>query len=239
MNSLKISSAVLLLAVAVAVPRASATCSDASMSGVLGYIVGSAVGQFTADGAGHITAGSQTVSNHGVIATQTFTGTYSVATNCTGKLTLNFTGGGAASANFVLDSDNKGAQIIDSTTGTVASGFSLAQGAVTCGLTGIKRTFAANLFGKNSIGHVAYVAQLTLNGSGSVSGTGTFDVNGAIVGATVSGTYTENSHCTGSLEITPSRLSPLHFNFVVVSAGKEMLLVETDANTSVAGYMQQ
>jgi hypothetical protein len=34
-------------------------------------------------------------------------------------------------------------------------------------------------------------------------------------------------------------LSALNFDFVVVGLGKEMLLVETDANTGVAGYMQQ
>jgi surface antigen len=239
MNSLKISSAFLLFSVAIAIPRASATCSDGTMSGVLGYVVGAAVGQFTADGTGHITAGSETVSNKGVISTKTFTGTYSVATNCIGRLTINFTGGGKADANFVLDNGNKGAQIIDADIGTDASGFSLAQGTVTCGLTGIKRTFAANLLGKNSLGHVAYVAQVILNGTGGVSGSGTFEVNGSITVATITGTYTENSHCTGTLKITPKGLSTLNFNFVVVNGGSEMLLLETDAGTTVAGYMQQ
>ena len=237
MNFLKISSAVLLLAVAIAVPRASA-CSDGSMNGVVGFLVGSAVGHFTADGAGHITAGSLTVSNGGVISNKTFTGTYSIATNCIGTLTLNYIGGGKVDANFVFDNGNKGAQIIDADIGTLASGFSLAQGTVTCGL-GPKRTFAANLLGKNSVGHVAYVAQVILNGTGGVSGSGTFDVNGTITVATITGTYTENSHCTGSLKITPKGLSALNFNFVVVNAGSEMFLVETDTNAVVAGYMQQ
>ena len=236
MNFLRISLAVLLFAVTIAVPASA--CSDASMNGVLGYLVGAAVGQFTADGAGHITAGSQTASNNGVISTKTFTGSYSIATTCIGTLTLNFTGGGKADANFVLDNGNKGAQIIDADIDTVASGFSLARGTVTCGL-GPKRTFAANLLGKNSVGHVAYVAQVILNGTGGVSGSGTFDVNGKITVATITGTYTENSQCTGSLKITPQGLSALNFKFVVVRAGSEVLLIETDANTVVAGYMQQ
>ena len=219
MNFLKISSAVLLFAIGIAVPASA--CSDATMNGVLGYLVGSAVGKFTADGAGHITAGSETVSNNGVISTKTFTGSYSIATNCIGTLTLTFTGGGKADANFVLDNGNKGAQIIDADIGTVASGLSLAQGTVTCGL-GPKRTFAANLLGKNSAGHVAYVAQVILNGTGGVSGSGTFDVNGMITVATITGRYTENSHCTGSLKITPKGLSALNFNFVIVSGGSEI-----------------
>jgi len=236
MNFLRIGSAVVLFAVAIAVPASA--CSDATMNGVFGYVVGAAVGQFTADGAGNITAGSQTASNNGVISTKTFTGTYSIATNCMGTLTINFTGGGKADANFVLDTGNKGAQIIDSDIGTVASGFSLARGTVTCGL-GPKRTFAANLLGKNTVGHVAYVAQVILNGTGGVSGSGTFDVNGKITVDTITGTYTENSQCTGSLKIIPKGLSPLNFKFVVVGAGSEVLLIETDANTVVAGNMQQ
>src|SRR5215472_16860190 len=237
MNFLRISSPVLLFAVAIAVPASA--CSDATMNGVVGFLVGAAVGQFTADGAGHISAGSQTVSNKGVISKQTFTGTYSVAANCTGKLTLNFTGGGMATANFVIDNVGKGAQIIDSGSGTLASGFSLAQGVVTCGLTGQKQTFAANLIGGKSGVHVAYVAQVILNGKGGVSGSGTFNVNGAITAATITGTYTETSHCLGTMKITPSGLGAMNFNFVVVAAGDEILLLETDANTVVAGYMQQ
>ena len=111
MNFLRISSLVLLFAVAVAV--SASACSDATMDGVFGYLVGSAVGQFTADGAGHISAGTQTVSNNGVISKQSFTGAYSVFANCTGRLTLNYTGGGTVNANFVIDNVGKGAQIIE------------------------------------------------------------------------------------------------------------------------------
>jgi hypothetical protein len=73
----------------------------------------------------------------------------------------------------------------------------------------------------------------------AVSGSGTFDVNGTITVATITGTYSENSHCAGSLKITPKGLSALSFNFVVVGAGSEILLLETDANTGVVGSMQQ
>jgi hypothetical protein len=41
------------------------------------------------------------------------------------------------------------------------------------------------------------------------------------------------------MKITPSGLGAMHFNFVVVAAGAEILLLETDPNTVVAGYMQQ
>jgi len=239
MKFLKMSSAVLLFAAALATPRASA-CTNATMTGVWGYEVGSAVGQFRLDGAGNLT-GSQTVSQNGTIVTQTYTGTYSVKTNCTGSITLHFTNGKTGHVNFVLDEANKGVQIIETDTGTLAEGPGLAEGTVTCGLTGVKHTFAALLLGKiTTKGPIAYVAQVILDGTGKVSGAGTFNVNGTIVpAASFTGTYTENAACTGTMRITPTGLSTLNFDLVVVNSGKEILLVETDTGTVVAGNMQQ
>jgi len=239
MNFQKFCFATLVFAIMIAVGPASAICSNATVNGVWGFQVGSLVGQFTADGKGNIPSGSGTLSNNGVIETGTFTGTYSVSKNCTGSLTINFTGGGSVTANIVLDDGHKGFQIIDTTSG-VAGGFGLDQGVVTCGLTGKKATFAANLSGKiPNTGPIAYVAQVILDGKGNVSGSGTFDVNGTIVTASIKGTYTEDSDCTGTAQITPSGSSTLNFNFVVVDIGKEILLIETDANTIVVGSMQQ
>lgn len=230
--------AVLIALVAVNAASA-ATCNNASVTGVWGYLVGAAVGQFTSDGSGGLT-GSQTVSNNGVIIPQTYTGSYSVSPKCTGTFTINFTGGGSAHASFVLDNGRKGAQIMNTDAGTVAGGFGLVQGVVTCGLTGMKTTFAANLFGKiPSTGPIQYLAQVALDGIGHISGTGTFDVNGTIVPAAISGTYTENAGCTGTLQMMRTGLSTLNFNFVVVNGGKEIVLIETDANTIVVGNMQQ
>jgi hypothetical protein len=100
--------AVTLFVTMIAIGPASATCTNANLVGVWGYQVGVAVGQFTADGNGHFT-GSQTVSNNGVIGTQTYNGTYSIATNCTGSLIVSFNGGGSSTSNFVMDDAKKGA----------------------------------------------------------------------------------------------------------------------------------
>jgi len=65
-------------------------------------------------------------------------------------------------------------------------------------------------------------------------------VNGTYVNArSIAGTYTEKTDCTGTMQIMPSGFSTLNFNFVVVNAGKEILLLETDAGTVVGGSMQQ
>lgn len=239
MRSQKLYSAVAIFATMFAISETCAACTDATVTGVWGFQVGTAVGQFTADGNGHITSGSDVVNSGGKVSTYTFTGTYSVATNCTGKLTLNVTGGGTITTNFVLDNVNKGVQIIDTTAGSVAEGPGAAEGTVTCGLIGTKEIYAALLLGKTTAGSLAYVAQIVLDGKGNVSGTGTFDVAAIFHSGSVTGTYTETADCTGTITMTPTGASTLHFAFVVVNAGKELLLVETDSNASVAGYMQR
>lgn len=236
----KVSFAVALLGTMFAIDATCAACTNATVVGVWGFQIGTAIGQFTADGNGHITAGSDTVNQHGTVLKQTFTGTYSVAANCTGKITFNITGGGTVTASFVLDNGNKGAQIIVTTPGTVAEGAGAAEGTVTCGLSGIRQQFAALLLGQIIGGSsIAYVAQITLDGNGNVSGSGTFDVGGTFRVTTITGTYTETSNCKGTIHLMPTGSSALNFAFVVVNAGKELLLVETDSNASVAGNMQR
>jgi hypothetical protein len=235
MSFLKQSCIVLFFVASIVVGSASALCSKASLTGVWGYQVGTAVGQFTADGNGNITKGSQVVHHKGTIQTQTFTGTYLVASTCTGSLTLKFTGNVTVTANFVLDNGNKGAQIIDTTPGEFAEGIGVAEGA-TCGLTG---TFAALLLGKSGTSPIAYVAQVILDGKGKVSGTGTFDVGGAVHNTPFTGSYAETSNCNGTIQMKPTGVGTLNFFFVVVNAGKELLLVEIDPSASVAGNMQR
>ena len=245
MNFNKSCLVILMFATLIAVgSAAAASCSNATTKGVYGFIfAGSAggqpttsVGQATFDGKGGVSV-SQTQSVNGTIQTSSFTGTYSIAKNCTGTLVDSENG---ATTNFVLDDGNKGAQLILAISGYVYSGFSLAEGTVTCGLTGKKQTFAANLTGTdNGIGQAATVGQLILDGKGNVSGTGTFSLSGTIISDTITGTYTEDANCTGTAQITPSGFSTLNFNFVVVNGGKELLLIETDSGTIVSGTAQQ
>jgi len=239
----------LMFATLVAVGSASAgSCSDATLNGVWGYTSSgfggdgtprAAVGQATADGNGNIT-GSETKSKDGTILTVTFTGTYSVAKNCTGSLTVTQQDGTTKNANFVFDDSKKGFQVIQTDSGHVDAGFGLAQGTVTCGLTGKKATFAANLSGTdNGVGPVAGVAQVILDGKGNISGTETYSLNGTIGTASLSGTYTENANCTGTAQITTQGVGTGNFNFVIVNGGKEFLLIQTDNNTIVSGTLQQ
>jgi hypothetical protein len=234
-------------ALLVALP-ASAACSNSTLKGVWGYYHGrplgtldvyKVVGQFTADGQGNL-SGSWTLNSTGAISTGTFTGNYAIAANCTGTLIFSNEDQSPANFNIVLDAANRGFQMIQSDNGYAQSGFGLAQG-TTCGLTGEKHVFATNLLGvlypSDYIEDI--VGQLVFNGKGSIAGNETLSIFGTISTVSVSGTYTEDADCTGTLQITPAGFSTMNFNTVVVSGGEELLLIETDSNTFVAGTAQE
>jgi hypothetical protein len=239
--------AVVFATMIAAAPISAAVCSNVSLKGVYGYFHGrpgglgaqpvdAVQGQITADGAGHISSGSFTLSSGGTISTGALTGTYSISKSCTGTLTFNSEDQSPADFNIVLDNSNKGFQMIQTDVGNDQPGFGLAEGTVTCGLSGKKLTLATNFIATLLPGDVpeAIVGQVTLDGKGNLSGMETQSDNGSISTFSVTGTYTENADCTGTARITPSGGSATNFNTVVVNAGKELLLFETD-NGSLAG----
>lgn len=242
-----------VFAMAVAVGPAHAACTKASIKGTFGYqqvaaasggAEGAGIGQITFDGKGNVSgtnvvfvsyASSVWKSNSG-----SFSGTYTVAKNCTGTVTTVGSSGNTSHFSFAADDGKKGAQFIETdSTGAVQLGFLIAEGTGTCGLGTASRTFAPNLFGIDvSTGPVGYVGQLVLASNGDVTGSLTLSLDGTVTEANVTGTYTEGSNCIGTAAITPAGSSTLNFDFVVVDSGKELLLVESDSDTVVSGNAQ-
>ena len=95
-----------------------------------------------------------------------------------------------------------------------------------------------NLVGLVSGAPADSVGRVTLEGNGGISGTETFAIN-VVTKLAVAGTYTENANCTGTWQITPTGGTASNFNAVVVNSGKELLLLQTDANTFAAGTAQE
>jgi len=230
-------------------PALAATSSNASLNGVFGYFhgrpgaLGSTIvlGQLTLDGQGTITSASWTWENDGTFSSGTTTGTYSVSTNCTGTLTLNDEDNSPNPSHFniYLNAGNTMFQIIQSDQNWNQPGFGLAQGTVTCGLSGKKLVLTTNLAGLASGLPADTVGQVTLDGEGRISGTETFTNNGIVTALAVAGTYTENSNCTGTWQITPTGSTTSNFNTVVVNSGRELLLIQTNNNTFNAGTAQE
>ena len=226
-----------------------AACTNATVKGTYGILStglngslqpASSVDQILADGAGSLT-GTATKSINGTIVTFSFTGTYNIATNCTGTAIFNNQDGTIEHGSIYLNNGNTGAFLIQTDSNHVQSSVGLAQGAASCTNLGVKHPYSFEATGTViGTGQVAMGGRLTLNGTGAITGTATLSLNGAIHSAVqVTGTYNINSNCTGSAAITPKGLPTINLNLVVVNAGKEIMAVETDTNTIVAGTFLQ
>jgi hypothetical protein len=79
-------------------------------------------GTFTADGAGNLTSAGGIANLGGAIRSQSGTGTYTANPNCTGKITINFTGFLPLTADYFLISAGQRALLVQTDKGGVASG---------------------------------------------------------------------------------------------------------------------
>jgi len=223
-------------------------CSNASLSGTYGFLhdetdgngapFTAAVTQLTFDPATARFTGQTTASHDGVIVTQPATGTYSVASNCTG------TGVPAGGAPFSLVVTSTGFVALH----IFAEGFAISQGFPNCTNAGVQGSFGFEATGAfladSSSPAVAFIGQLKLtvnpSGEGVIGGHLAASEDGTFVALEpVFGSYTIGADCTGTATILPKGGTEMHFNLTVVNWGKEMLVVETDANTIVSGTMQR
>ena len=250
----RIASMIVLATFAFSSAAWAATCSNASLSGTYGFLHGgtavngtptTSVSQITFDPTTAKFSSVDTSSHDGVITTESLTGTYAVASNCTA--TDNFTiGGGIA---FVVTSTGFFAGA-GPRKGATADGFGVKQGSPTCTNAGVAGSFGFEatgvlVAGAPITGPVAFIGELELSvdtsGDGVISGEMAGSEDGTIfsfVEEPVTGSYSVATDCTGTATITPKGRSALNFSFVVVDGGKEMLAIEMDADTVVSGTLQ-
>jgi hypothetical protein len=233
-----------------------ATCSNASVSGTYGFLDGGTdsggtpttiAGQVTFDSTTGTFTGTETISHDGVVGSVSVKGTYAVASNCTGTGTVTV-GGKTNPFYFVVTST--GVLFVNGKTGATTGGYGVAQGAATCTNAGLKGSFGFEatgvwLAGSPHTGPVDFIGELALSvnasGDGVISGHMAGSEDGTIftfAEEPVTGSYTVATDCIGTATITPKGKSELHFSFVVVNGGKEMLAIETDAHTVVSGTLQ-
>jgi hypothetical protein len=247
-KTLRIALTIVLASFALSSDAWAATCSNASLSGTYAFLHGGtdgagnpAVGltQVTFDSTTGTFTGETTASHDGVIATEPLTGTYAIASNCTG------TGTPAGGSPF---------SIVVTSTGFLAlhlcsEGFAVKQGPPTCTNAGVKGSFGFEttglfLAGAPATGWVAFIGELKLtvnpSGEGVIRGHVASSEDGTFLTfeeEPVTGSYRVGTDCSGTATITPKGHSEMHFSLVVVDGGNEMLAVETDANTVVSGTL--
>jgi hypothetical protein len=82
------------------------------------------------------------------------------------------------------------------------------------------------------VGPIAAVGTITYDGKGNSVNTYTVSVNGAISrGVTVTGPYTVNRDCTGTL----AQSDGLNYDFVVAPDGSAVFWIETDTGVVISG----
>src|ERR1700722_2392162 len=241
------------------VPESHVTnCSRASLNGTYGFLhdgtdgnavpISAAVSQITFDSTTGTFAVETISSRNGVIVTFSATGTYTVAPNCTGT---GFPTGHNPFSFVVTSTGFLAVEPINLTTGISTEGFAVQQGSATCTNAGVEGSFgleATGVFvaGAPVTGPVVVIGDLKLtvnhSGEGLISGNLAGREGGTIfhfVGEPVTGSYSIAADCTGTATIQSKTLSEIHFSFVVVDSGKEMLAIETDADTVVSGTLRR
>ena len=212
-------------------------CSNTTIQGSWGFLLTGAnsnklaavVGQIIADGKGGL-SGSETISSNGVISSNVaLTGSYSITTACTGTATITPSGFPAAKYNLTVVSTGKQIEMVDTATGSTEFGYALARGTSTCTDAAIKGTFGFLGGGFNSsLVPKAFAGQVKLDGAGNLTGTETASSGGAVGSGPISGTYSVNSDCTGSVSVS-FKTKKFTSNFVIVNGDKSALEISTES----------
>ena len=92
------------------------------------------------------------------------------------------------------------------------------------------------------MGAVAFIGELKLtvnpSGEGVIRGHLASSEDGTFLAEEpVTGSYTVNRNCRGRATIKPKGRSKMHYGFLIVDGGKELLAIQTDAYTVVSGTM--
>jgi hypothetical protein len=208
------------------------------------------VTQATFDSTTGTFTGEDTENIDGVMVPSSVTATYEVAKDCTvtAQVTLT-TGGQSENVNVSFVVTSKGFLFLFQKPGGISSGFGVKQGSPTCTNTGVEGVFGFEttglfLTGAPATGPVAFIGELKLTvdpaGKGVISGQIAGSEDGTILTFAeepVTGSYRVNMDCRGTATIKPEGQPEMHFSFVVVDDGKEMLVVETDSDSVVNGTL--
>jgi hypothetical protein len=191
-------------------------------------------GEFTADGAGHLTSGLQDVNRtSGVSKSQAFTGTYAIGADNRGTLTIgtatfafsvgSITSGVAAKAH-IIEFDATGTNVVGVIQKQDPTAFSVAQ------FSGDYAFGAGSA--KSSGGRFGVAGRFTASGGALTSVVADTDDNGTVQAIpSFTGTYTVATNGRGTITLSPpGATTQVNGSFYIVSAS-EALLMSIDPQT--------
>jgi len=198
-------------------------------------------GVLKADGAGHITSGTDDFAEGGAPAPATITGTYSISPDGTGQMTLTFSNNAQATFDLTLSSSSKLYMIEADTSGIVQSGVALKQdtsafSAVPSGAFAFRMHEVVIGNGGNTTSN-SEVGVLTIS-NGSITGNIDSNRNLVVSPFTITGTmnFPDANTGRGSGTFTDG-VDPTAFNYYVVDAS-HLLLFSTTNSGGVIGTGQ-
>ncbi len=215
--------------------------SNAALSGSSAFTVGGsnsvaapfvAGGVISADGAGNIPSGVEDINNNGAMSQNlALTGSYAIAANGRGTLTLNSSAG---AQQFAIYPSSGGQMLLEIDATATSSGTAFAQQGTPFSASSLQGTYGMNLTGANAGTEIDSIAQFSADGAGQLSGALDLNNNGALSnGLALKSSYTiaANGRGTASLQ---SSAGTQNIIFYVVSNGR-VLLIETDRNPITVG----
>jgi uncharacterized protein (TIGR03437 family) len=232
-------------------PRIGGTlnCSAATLTGTYGYAVSgfesittpaANYGFFTSDGAGNFT-GSATVSFGGAIASGSFTAKYTLGTNCTGSAV--FTSSvGVTHLNMTVNANGAVIDFVQTDSGATVSGIAQPL-APSCAVNAFSGPYTYAVSGWIYVSGVpvpyADAGRMVADGNGNFTGKSTFSAGGEIFRRTLTGTYTVNAGCAGTVFISDNLGNSGTLAMTLVNGGQQGLFLNTTPGTVVTGHIDR
>ncbi|HEV2987786.1 MAG TPA: hypothetical protein VG759_05050 [Candidatus Angelobacter sp.] len=218
--------------------------SNATLSGPSAFTLGGANsvgaplvvgGVMSADGAGNITSGAEDINNNGAVSQNlALTGTYAIAANGRGTLTLNSSAG---TLQLALYPSMGGQMLLEIDNGATSSGAAFAQQGAPFSSGSVQGTYGLNLTGANGGTEIDSIAQFSADGAGNLTGALDLNNNGALSnGLALNSSYTVAANGRGTAALKSSA-GTQNIIFYVVNNSR-VLLIETDANPVSVGEFE-
>jgi hypothetical protein len=218
-----------------------------SGSDLAGKRVGTA-GLFTTDGAsplGNVTSGAIDINDAGNhIASPSLSGTYQVASNGRGTMTLNVPSVGTFNFSFyVVSTGELFAVSTDpvSATNPRLGGLVLSQAVNAYSASSFSGNSVFNLIGSNSAqDSVTAVGIMGTDGSGNLTSGSMFDENNAgtiVAQQSLAGTYSVQANGTGTISITSANPPASSFALYAITTNKAFL-VDTSSSNALSGILE-
>ncbi len=223
--------------------RRQGSLSNASFSGAYAFTLGGASGNgpfaaggvLTSDGNGRIVSGTEDINDGGNVTTNlSLTGTYALAANGRGTMTLNSSGG---ASHFAIYPWTGGVQLIQIDAVPVSGGTVFPQSGAMSN-SAFQGKYGFNLSGAVDLGPADWIAQLTANGSGGTTGAIDSNLQGSIIqGLALAGNYSLGANGRGTWSLLSSQGRQNLMLYAV--SNSRVLVFSADSNTVAVGVLEQ